>query len=41
MHTSTYAHMHTYLPEAGWKQLEVFGVKDREQMNLEVRLEGR
>ena len=40
-HVRTHAHTHTHLPEAGWKQLEVLGVRDREKVSLEPWLEGR
>lgn len=37
MHECTHAH----LLEAGWRLLEVLGVRDGEKVSLELRLEGR
>ena len=43
-HTRTHAPVHTHththadLPEAGWRQLKVLGVRDREKVSLELGL---
>ena len=35
---STYIYVHTHTLEAGWRQLEVLGVRKREQVSLELPL---
>ena len=44
-HTHTYActhtHTHTHTLEAGWRQLEVLGARDREKVSLELWLKER
>ena len=41
MHAHAQAHTHRDLLKAGWRQLEVLGVREREKVNLELWLEGR
>ena len=36
MHAHAQAHTHTDLLKAGWRQLEVLGVREREKVNLEL-----